>query len=73
MLSTGTVTGSPSAGYSLSPRGASLAPMLPPSSAGAALNEYSATPPSQRTRTLLEKGYYFGIAIEPSPIPSAPS
>ena len=46
----------------------SLAPMLPPSSAGAALNAYSATPPSARTRTLLENGYARGIAIEPSAI-----
>ena len=47
--------------------------MLPPSSAGAALNEYSATPCSANTRTLLENGYAFGIAIDPSAIPSAPS
>ena len=43
--------------------------MFPPSSAGAAEKPYSATPRSQSTRMLLEKGYVFGISMLPSTTP----
>ena len=64
---------SPSSGYSRSPPSDVAAPMLPPCSAGAAENEYAATPRSHATRMLLVNGNEAGIARLPSTIAEAPS
>ena len=67
-------SGSPPRGKIRNPRvDGSTAPMLPPSSAGAARNAYSAAPPSALTRIRLEKGKLPGMHMLPSTTACAPS